>query len=221
MTDAERRFTSVAVEIRAGADQSKMTIGGYAAKFDRMSQNLGGFVERIAPGFFNKSRGDGWPGAIARYNHDDNMVLGTIGGGTLRLSVDEIGLAYDVDLPKARADVFELVQRGDVRQSSFAFVAYEDDWTTSDQGFPLRTLVSGRLLDVAPVNTPAYEDTSVGTRSIAGALESLAKKFDADVTEVRKMAEHDELRKFFQRTDQTQPVRRSAHVALARVQGLI
>lgn len=220
MTDAERRFTTVPVEIRAGADNNKQTIGGYAAKFDRMSQNLGGFVERIAPGFFNKSRGDGWPGVIARYNHDDNMVLGTIGGGTLRLSVDEVGLAYDVDLPRARADVFELVQRGDVRQSSFAFVAYEDDWTTSDQGFPLRTLVSGRLLDVAPVNTPAYEDTTVGTRSIAGALESLAKKFDADVAEVRKMAEHDELRKFFQRTDQTQQ-RRSAHAALARVQGLI
>ena len=38
---------------------------------------------------------------------------------------------------------FELVQRGDVRQSSFAFVAFEDDWGTSYQGFPLRTLVSG------------------------------------------------------------------------------
>jgi len=128
MTDAERRFTSVPVEIRAGAD--KRMIGGYAAKFDRLSQNLGGFVERIAPGFFNKSRGDGWPGVIARYNHDDNMVLGTIGGGTLRLGVDDIGLSYEVDLPQARADVFELVERGDVRQSSFAFVAFEDDWST-------------------------------------------------------------------------------------------
>ena len=216
MTDAERRFTSVPVEVRAASE--KHTIGGYAAKFDRMSQNLGGFVERIAPGFFNKSRGDGWPGVLARYNHDDNMVLGTIGGGTLRLSVDEVGLVYDVDLPAARADVFELVQRGDVRQSSFAFIAYEDDWTTSDQGFPMRTLVSGRLLDVAPVNTPAYEDTSVGTRSIDGALASLARKFDADVAEVRQMAQADDLRKFFQRTDQ--PARNSAQAALARALSL-
>lgn len=221
MTDAERRFTSVPVEIRAGSEGSnKRTIGGYAAKFDRMSQNLGGFVERIAPGFFNKSRGDGWPGVIARYNHDDNMVLGTIGGGTLRLSVDEVGLVYDVDLPQARADVFELVERGDVRQSSFAFIAFEDDWTTSDQGFPMRTLVSGRLLDVAPVNTPAYEDTSVGTRSIDGALASLARKFEADVAEVRSMAQRDELRKFFTRTDQAPQTKHSAHAALARVKSL-
>jgi hypothetical protein len=38
---------------------------------------------------------------------------------------------------------------------------------------------------VAPVNTPAYEDTSVGLRS-------LAKKFDATVEEVRKLAEANE-----------------------------
>jgi len=217
MTDAERRFTSVPVEIRAGSE--KRMIGGYAAKFDRMSQNLGGFVERIAPGFFNKSRGDGWPGVIARYNHDDNMVLGTIGGGTLRLGVDDIGLTYEVDLPAARADVYELVQRGDVRQSSFAFVAFEDDWTTSDQGFPLRTLVAGRLMDVAPVNTPAYEDTSVAPRSLEGALRSLAKKFDADIAEVRTLAQENELSKFFKRTDGVEP-KRSAAAALTRVMSL-
>lgn len=221
MTDAERRFTSVAVEIRASAD-SKMTIGGYAAKFDRMSQNLGGFVERVAPGFFNKSRGDGWPGVVARYNHDDNMLLGTIGGGTLRLQLDSVGLDYAVDLPQARADVGELVSRGDVRQSSFAFITYEDEWATSDQGFPLRTLISGRLIDVAPVNSPAYEDTSVGTRSIDGAIESLAKKFSADVAEVRGLAQAGDLSRFFKRTDgpSTENVRRSAHAALAKAMSL-
>jgi HK97 family phage prohead protease len=214
MSDAERRFTSVPVEVRAGAD--KPTIGGYAAKFNRMSQNLGGFVERIDPSFFNKSRGDGWPGMVARYNHDDNMLLGTSGAGTLRLSIDEIGLAYDVDLPQSRSDVYELVQRGDVRQSSFAFVCYEDDWSTTDQGFPLRTLITGRSHDVAPVNTPAYEDTSVGLRS-------LANHFDAPLEEVRKLAESNDLVKFFKRTDNAgapaEP-RRSAQAALARVQRL-
>jgi len=218
MSDAERRFTSVPVEIRAGSD--KRTIGGYAAKFDRMSQNLGGFVERIAPGAFNKSRGDGWPGVLARYNHDDNMVLGTIGGGTLRLSVDEVGLAYDVDPPAARADVYELVQRGDVRQSSFAFSVHKDgdEWAQSDQGFPMRTLVGVRLLDVAPVNSPAYEDTSVAARSIDGALASLAHRFSADLSEVRSLAEANELRKFFVRTDGPAPqAKRSPHAALAKI----
>lgn len=213
MSDAERRFTSVPVEIRAGSD--KPTIGGYAAKFDRMSQNLGGFVERINTGFFNKSRGDGWPGALARHNHDDNLLLGTTGAGTLRLLVDEIGLDYAVDVPQTRMDVYELVQRGDVRQSSFAFIPFEDDWTTSDQGFPLRTLISGRLIDVASVNTPAYEDTST-------ALRSLAAKFDAPLEEVRSLAAQNDLTKFFKRSDSIDPrvKRRSSQAALAAILAL-
>ena len=211
---AERRFTSVPVECRA-VNADKRTIGGYAAKFDKVSRNLGGFVERIDRGFFNKSRGDGWPDVVARYNHDDNQLLGTTRAGTLRLAIDDVGLAYEADTPQARADVYELVQRGDVAQSSFAFVAFEDDWTQTDQGFPLRSLVTGRLLDVAPVNTPAYEDTSVDARSLAtartvagalvgpaGGLVSLARKFDAPIEEVRALAAADDLRKFFRRTDE-------------------
>lgn len=210
MTDAERRFTSVRVEVRAGAEKS-MTIGGYAAKFNRMSQNLGGFVEQIDDRFFNKSAGDGWPDVLARYNHDDNFVLGTSNAGTLRLALDNVGLLYDVDLPSSRADVYELVQRNDVSKSSFAFVTVEDDWGVTDQGFPLRTLISGRLMDVAPVNTPAYLDTSTGLRS-------LARKFDASLEEVRKLAADGELGKFFRRSDTKRSApRRSASVALSAV----
>lgn len=217
MANAERRYTSVRVEVRADATD-KRTIGGYAAKFNKLSRNLGGFVEQIAPTFFNKSRGDGWPGVVARYNHDDNQLLGTTRAGTLRLDVDEVGLAYSVDTPMARADVYELVQRGDVAQSSFAFVTYEDDWSATDQGFPMRTLISGGLRDVAPVNTPAYDDTTVGMRAMtepatvggaligpAPALESLARKFEADIEEVRALAVEDDLRKFFARTDKPAP----------------
>jgi len=209
MSDAERRFTSVPVEIRAGKSESR-TIGGYAAKFDKLSQNLGGFVEQIDPRFFNKSRGDGWPDVMARYNHTD--LIGTSQAGTLRLSTDEVGLTYEVDVPQARGDVYELVQRGDVRQSSFAFIAFEDDWSTSDQGFPLRSLISGRLIDVASVNTPAYEDTSVGLRS-------LAAKFDAPIEEVRTLAGQNELIKFFKRSDSIDPrvKRRSSQAALAAI----
>ena len=199
MTNIERRYTLVPVELRARGE--KRAIGGYAAVFNRLSQNLGGFVEQVAPAFFNKSRGDGWPDVLARYNHDDNMLLGTTGGGTLRLSVDETGLLYDVDPPVARSDIVELVERGDVRKSSFAFRLFTDgdDWSMSDQGYPLRTLVSGQLVDVAPVNMPAYTDSSVGMRA-DGALESLAHKMNAPIDEVRKLADANELRKFFVRT---------------------
>ena len=213
MTDAERRFTSVRVEVRTGSND-KMTIGGYAAKFNRMSQNLGGFVEQIDPAFFNGSRGDGWPDVIARYNHDQNMVLGTSNAGTLRVNTDNVGLMYEADLPTSRADVYELVSRGDVNKSSFAFVASVDDWGVTDQGFPLRTLIDGRLIDVAPVNTPAYLDTETGLRS-------LARKFDAPIEEVRKLAEGDGLIRFFKRSDkQSAPQKRSPHLALGKIMSM-
>lgn len=187
MNAQERRFTRGLVEVRAAGDNR--TIGGYAAKYNALSRNLGGFVERIDPGFFAKSEGDGWPEAMARYNHDDNMLLGTAAAGTLRLFTDGTGLDYSVDVPQARADVYELVQRGDVQRSSFAFYTFEDDWGMTDQGFPVRTLLSGQLVDVAPVNTPAYLDTSTGLRS-------LAEHAGADLAEVRQAAEGGHLEQF-------------------------
>lgn len=186
----ERRYTLVPVELRMVGEKPR--IGGYAAMFGRVSQNLGGFVEVVERSFFNKSRGDGWPDVMARYNHDDNMLLGTSGAGTLQLTLDETGLDYVVDPPQSRADVVELVQRGDVRKSSFAFRLPKegDEWTMSDQGYPLRRLVTGALVDVAPVNAPAYLDTSAGLRS-------LADRMDADVEEVRSAADANELHRFF------------------------
>lgn len=173
------------VEVR-GAAADGMKVGGYAAKFGTRSQNLGGFTETIERAFFNKSAADGWPGVMARYNHDDDWLLGTTAGGTLRLAIDDTGLDYETDLPSFRADVYELVQRGDVSRSSFMFYTFEDDWTLDDNGFPMRTLLSGQLVDVAPVNTPAYQDTSAGLRS-------LSESRGVDVSEVARLAAAGEL----------------------------
>ncbi|MFM9643140.1 HK97 family phage prohead protease [Streptomyces turgidiscabies] len=192
MRELERRYVRAAAEIRAAGDGK--TIAGYAAMFRKESQNLGGFVEQIDPAAFNKSKGDGWPDVLARYNHDDNYLLGTTAAGTLRLALDETGLAYDVTPPNSRADVTELVARGDVTKSSFAFRTFADDWTQTEQGFPLRTLMSVQLVDVAPVNLPAYADTSAGLRS-------LARHVDAPYEDVEALAAADELRKLFRRTD--------------------
>src|SRR4051794_21687892 len=197
MSETERRYTPGLVEVRAGKD--RRSIGGYAAKFNKESRNLGGFVEGIAPTAFNRARGNDWPDVMARNNHDDNMLLGTTSAGTLRLSLDEVGLVYEVAPPQARADIVELVERGDVSKSSFAFRVIGDggdEWGLTEQGFPLRTLHSVDLADVAPVNSPAYLDTST-------ALRSLAAQVGAGVDEVRKLATENELRKFFIRTDKS------------------
>jgi HK97 family phage prohead protease len=221
MAAVERRYTTLPVELRASGDSPK--IGGYAAKFNRESRNLGGFIEVVTPSFFNKSRGNGWPDVMARYNH--TQLLGTTAAGTLQLRVDDVGLDYEVVPPRSRGDVVELVQRGDVRKSSFAFRLTPDGdrWDLNDQGYPRRSLVEGILVDVAPVDDPAYVDTSTALRALEqpeaeqatrlrelgigpeAALRSLALKMQAEFDEVREMALADELRKFFTRTDGPKP----------------
>jgi HK97 family phage prohead protease len=169
VSDIERRYLTERVELRV-SDSGPGVLRGYAAKFGKLSQNLGGFVEQVDPRAFNKSIADGLD-VLARYNHNDNMLLGRTSSGTVKLTVDATGLRYDVSLPDTTVgrDLAVLAARGDVSQSSFAFVVPQggDSWGESDQGMPLRTLESVILRDVAPVNSPAYLDTSVGLRSLA------------------------------------------------------
>lgn len=198
MAELERRYTLVTVELRADGDNPK--IGGYAAVHGKLSQNLGGFVEQVAPSFFHKSRGDGWPDVVARFDHENAFLLGTTAARTLELRLDDYGLLYEVTPPRARADIVELVERGDVRKSSFAFRVPPggDEWGLSDQGYPMRTLMTGQLVDVAPVVSPAYMDSSAGLRS-------LAEHFEADLEEVRSMAADNDLRRFFVKTEAGKP----------------
>jgi uncharacterized protein len=196
--DPERRNTPGIVEVRAADDGRR--IGGYAIVFGKLSRNLGGFVERSAPGVVNQSRQAGWPNVVCRYNHNSDFVLGTTGARTLQLTPDNVGLDYSVLPPQSRHDIFELVERGDIRFSSYAFRVPPggDEWSTTDQNYPMRTLHEVQLVDVAPVLDPAYEDTSAGLRSLASAM-------SAPLDEVRSMAAEDELRRFFTRTDRAAP----------------
>ncbi len=175
--ELERRILREPVALRA-ADEGPARIGGYALKFNKLSRNLGGWVEQIDPTSLRKSEGDGWPNVMARYNHE--LLLGSIAGGSLRLNVDGTGLDYEVDLLEDvdSQRVRMLVDRGDVSRSSFAAYMHESDWSQTPDGFPLRTVVSMSLVDVAPVDDPAYFDTSTGLRSLAE-----QREMDLDVVE--------------------------------------
>ncbi len=191
------------LEVRSGNDGGGW-IGGYASVFmPRESRNLGGFIEQVAPHAFNDAKMAGWPDVVCRFNHDSNLVLGTAAAGTLQLTVDRTGLDYQVIPPDSRGDVRELVERGDIRYSSFAFRVPRggDEWGVTDQNFPQRTLHSVELVDVAPVLTPAYPDATAAVRATAPALRSLADHMQVAVDEVRRLAEADELRRLFVRTD--------------------
>jgi HK97 family phage prohead protease len=85
-----------------------------------------------------------------------------VSSGTLRLGSDERGLYYEVDLPNTSYanDLVELMKRGDVNQSSFAFLIDRDRWEERD-GKTYRIIEKvSRLLDVSPVAQPAYPDAT-------------------------------------------------------------
>ena len=199
----EFRATHAPVELRSNDGVGRL--GGYAIRYGNLSKNLGGFTERVAPGAVAKSLGDKLD-VVARFQHRDEFLLGRVSSGTLSLRSDRTGLDYTVDLPDTATgrDVAALAARGDLRHSSFAFEAPAggDDWTLTDENFPLRTLTAIRLIDVAPVVNPAYPDATSGLRSLASAC-------DADLDEIRAMAEANDLRRLFS------PHTKALHIDLA------
>ena len=153
------------------ADTESRTVTGYAAVFGMQSEDLGGFIEEIAPGAFNGVLGDD---VRALVNHDESRILARTRSGTLRLSVDERGLAYAFDVPNTTYgnDLLESIRRGDITQSSFGFQVDADEWTKADGEMMRRTIKKvKRLFDVSPVTYPAYPDTTVALRSLAQAQE--------------------------------------------------
>ena len=161
--DAEVRKSSAVKEQREfrmeNAEYEGKTVRGYAAVYNSDSEWMGGFYEQIATGAFDDVLDND---VRAYFNHDENLLLGRVSSGTLRIGTDKRGLFYEVDLPNTTYanDLVELMKRGDVNQSSFAFVIDQDRWEQRD-GKTYRIIEKvSRLLDVSPVSQPAYPDAT-------------------------------------------------------------
>lgn len=201
-----RRAFATEFEYRIDS-QGVGTIEGHAAVFNSTSRNLGGFVEQVDPAAFNRTLSNG-ADVRALINHDSNLILGRSVAGTLDLSTDEYGLAYRVGLPDTSyaRDLAVSLERGDISQSSFGFRVRDDEWSETEQGYPLRTLREVDLNngDVSPVTFPAYEATDVGARSEDFSL--LAKRTGHDVDDLVAAAGRNELRALLSDvTDPTTP----------------
>lgn len=152
-------------ELRA-AEVTGNTLAGHAAVFGQMAEIRGGW-EAIGPNAFDRvlSSGDD---VVALRDHNPELLLGRTSSGTLRLSTDSDGLAFEVDLPETTyaADVRELVARRDLAGASFGFLPGADEIGRAPDGRQLRTHTDiRRLLDVSVVAMPAYEGTTVTLRS--------------------------------------------------------
>ena len=177
------------MEVRAAEGERR--IEGYAATFNDVT-DLGYFREQIAVGAFDGHLADDVRLLI---NHT-GVPLARTTNGTLRLSVDETGLRYEAQLADTQEgrDLYTLIKRGDISQSSFAFSIEEEAW---DNKANLRTVNKvGRLYDVSPVTYPAYATTTVAARNAAAAAQEQAPEPAPEPTpapepknqEVRKLA---------------------------------
>lgn len=167
----ELRYNPGAVKIEKRAESESNMLVGYASVFNLKSQDLGGFYEIIAPGAFNDVLEND---VRALFNHNENFVLGRTKSGTLRLSTDETGLRYEIDLADSNManDIARSVERGDIDGSSFAFRIESDLWEEDSEGNIIRIITKiASLRDVGPVTYPAYLDASVAKRSLNEFLE--------------------------------------------------
>lgn len=160
----KREIRTLTAELRAKPESR--TIEGYAALFNEEA-DLGYFRETILPGAFE---GANLMDVRVLFNHDPNWIMGRTASGTATLEVDKRGLKYRFDAPNTNAgnDLLEMIRRGDVSQSSFAFTVAEDGdvWEGARGEKQLRKIEKfSALYDVSPVTYPAYTNTSVQARS--------------------------------------------------------
>lgn len=156
------------LELREGDKGQVFT--GYAFRYGAISENFGGFVERIAQGSASKTIQE--QDLRALFNHSPDNLLGRMGAGTLRVIDDEQGLRYFVDKPDTTLgrDLASLISRRDIYGSSFTFLPVGRDgvkWTRTPSGFPLREIRQMKMRDVGPVTFPAYSTADVSLRSLA------------------------------------------------------
>ena len=156
-----------ATEVRAVTDEDgSRRIEGYAIRFNEPSEDLGGFIEYIAPGSV-KLNDD----LRAFFDHKSQYVLGRSTNGTLRTETDDQGVWMEVTPPDTQwaRDLFVSMDRGDINGMSFGFYANDDAWEKKD-GKATRTILDAEVFELSVVALPAYPTTSAQARSRAEAL---------------------------------------------------
>ncbi|RUS47558.1 HK97 family phage prohead protease [Cohnella sp. AR92] len=186
MTTVEiRELPEFRVELRE--EDGKRTVTGYAVKWEQLSQKLGywrRFQEKFVRGAFTKSLESFDQRAL--WSHDTNQVLGRTKNGTLRLTEDDIGLRFEIDLPNSPLgdNAFESIKRGDVDGVSFGFQQRIEEWDDTDPDNIVRTIKEADLYEISPTGFPAYPDTEVAVRSV----EDPYKSFREDKLRRKRLA---------------------------------
>lgn len=155
----ERYFSSAELQAEP-KDDSPGTLSGYVTKWNILSHDRGGYRDLFRAGAFANLTAD--HDVHAYRDHDSTIYLGRTTNGTLRLESTEAGLLFSLDLPDTQdgRDTAALVRRGDFGGMSFGYLPSEYQWRKQDNG-PVREHLSGQLVEISVVFSPAFPKTSV------------------------------------------------------------
>ena len=165
--EPEVRVNTTSFEVRAEGDG--MTFTGYASVFNSPSEDLGGFIEYVAPGAFKRSLQSRNEVKLL-WNHDAGEPLASLRGGTMQLVEDDRGLKVTAQLPNTTRgrDVAELLRTKVIDSMSFGFNVIKDSWSADGK---TRTLESVRLFEASIVSFAAYPATTATVRSTNQAID--------------------------------------------------
>lgn len=176
------------MEIRAvqEPEQKEMIVEGYAIRFDEPAIfEIGGeeYREIIDKQALDQADMRDVP---FKYNHSDNiMIMARTRNKTLELIRDEKGLFIRAKLADTTAsrDLYTLIKRGDIDKMSFAFTV-EEDGDEYDRKTRTRTIKRiKKIWDVAAVDTPAYDTTSISARISARSFFELEREKELQALE--------------------------------------
>ena len=154
-------------------EENKQLVEGYAAVFNQRTliweSEWSGwkYMEVIDRNAFD---GADMSDTVFKYNHGDvAMILARASNNTLTMNTDDKGLRISADIIDTNngTDVYKLIKRGDLNKMSFAFtVKNERSESDRENKIYTRTITAfDKIYDVAVVDFPAYDGTSIQARS--------------------------------------------------------
>lgn len=191
-----RDFTLAVVELENETEQKDMVVRGYASTFNEpytlYEDDEYRIMEQVAPdAFANADMSD----IIFQYDHSGRVFART-SNNTLKVGVDEKGLAIEADLggTDIGRQLYEEIRGGYTTKMSYAYKVSDSDWTEakdeSGKTVELRTIKSiSKVYDVSAVSLPANDGTSISVRNLSdGVIEQVkAERLKALELERRKL----------------------------------
>lgn len=180
------KYRPVFREATEGESNSR-TIEGYAIVFGVESRILSdywdNYREIIEPGAITEERLKEMDIKMTMYhNREKILARSTNGEGTLKLTVDDVGVKYSFEAPNTvdGDTALELVKRGDLSGSSFMFWTDEKSGVSYEKrsdGMMLRRVKTiGMIYDMTIAADPAYEQTTVAAREAYSQFEKKEEK---------------------------------------------